>query len=552
MNVTIKKSSWRALAQIGLWVAGLALFAVTLDGRTQDPARQELLPPSKSNLVPVHWPLVTNMEADVREQLLALQNALTAAATNPATAMTNLSEAYGTMGELYQAYSLISPARECYLNAGILAPKDFRWVYLLAQLDQQEGRSEEAINLYRAARALRPDYVAVPVNLGNIYLELDRLADAESSFHEALAIEKRSPAALYGLGQIALSKRSYAAAVDHFEKALAQVPEANRIHYSLAMAYRGLGDAAKARIHLAQQGPVGVRVADPLLDELRDLTRGERVHLIRGKLAVDAQSYAEAAAEFRKALAAKPDSLAARLNLGTTLTQLRDFRGAIVQFEEVLRIDPQNTLAHFNLAVLLANDNRHEPAIAHLQSVLAVDPNDLGSRVFLGQELKKSGRFDEALIEFSRVVGADPDHEGALLEQVELLLRKKQFQQALQSLEDGHARYPQKGQTAVMLAYLLAASPQNDLRDGGRALELAQLVYKATGSVDHGVVVALALAELGRCDEASAWLRQMIVKAGEGKAGVVKKLKGELARSERLRPCRPTGDLIFSDQSLSR
>ena len=56
------------------------------------------------------------------------------------------------------------------------------------------------------------------------------------------------PAAHYGLGQIAMSRRDYAEAWDHFEKTLAQVPGANRVHYSLAMAYRGLGDAEKVKL----------------------------------------------------------------------------------------------------------------------------------------------------------------------------------------------------------------------------------------------------------------------------------------------------------------
>ena len=79
------------------------------------------------------------------------------------------------------------------------------------------------------------------MNLGNIFLELNRLEEARESFSAALEIDKNNPAAHYGLGQVAVSKRSYAEAVDHFEKTLAQVPDANRVHYSLAMAYRGLG-----------------------------------------------------------------------------------------------------------------------------------------------------------------------------------------------------------------------------------------------------------------------------------------------------------------------
>jgi tetratricopeptide (TPR) repeat protein len=266
-------------------------------------------------------------------------------------------------------------------------------------------------------------------------------------------------------------------------------------------------------------------------------------------LAIDAKRYAEAANEFRQAVSANPDSLSAHLNLGEALTQTGDLREATTQFEESLRIDPNNTNAHYNLAVLLANENQHEQAIAHLRSVLSIYSKDFGARFLLAQELGKSGHSEDALMEFSRVVEGDPDNEEALLEEVKLLLRKKQYQQALDRLEKAHAQYPQKGRTEIMLAYLLAASPAYDLRNGARALELAQLVYKSTGLVNHGAVVALALAELGRCDEASAWLRLMTTKASAaGKSDVVEKLKAQLNRTERARPCRPVADITFSDQ----
>jgi len=554
MNRVLQKSGARVLQPTGLCTALLLIFASVAAGRAQRTAHDNnVLPPPRSNLVPLHWPDLTTLEADVRQQLVSAQNALTAAARAPGAADAALGEAYGAVGEIYQAYSLTFPARECYLNASRLTSKDFRWIYLLGKIDQQEGQVDEAIRHYQIARTLQPEYVAVPVNLGNIYLQLNRLKDAKENFKAALIIDERSAAALYGLGQVALSQRSYAEAVDYLERALILIPDANRIHYSLAMAYRGLGDGEKARAHLAQQGPVGVRVADPLFDGLRDLIAGERVHLIRGKLAIESKRYAEAADEFRRAIAARPDSLSGHLNLGAALTQTGDLEGGKSQFGESLRIDPNNTIAHYNLAILMAKEDQHEQAIAHLRSVLSVSFNDFGARFLLAQELRKSGRFEDALVEFSRVVEADPDNEEALLEEVKLLLRKKQYKQALDGLEKGHAQHPQKGQTAAMLAYLLAASPQYDLRNGARALELAQLVYNATGLTNHGIVVALALAELGRCDEASAWLRLMTAKASEaGKSDVVERLKAQLNRTETARPCRPPADITFSDQSLSQ
>jgi len=114
-------------------------------------------------------------------------------------------------------------------------------------------------------------------------------------------------------------------------------------------------------------------------------------------------------------------------------------------------------------------------------------------------------------------------------------------------LEKGHTQFPQKVRTSVTLAYLLAASPQYEKRDGKRALQLAQAAYEATGTVNHGVLVAMALAELGRCDEAAAWVRRMTAKAtAEGKPDLVEKLKAELKKYEGRQPCRPPADMIFS------
>jgi tetratricopeptide (TPR) repeat protein len=458
----------RVLCRIGIGLAVLGVSLVHAQTRVQN---VNLLPPPKPTLVVIHWPDLTELENEVREQIKSQQGALAAAVKNSNSTEADLSAAYGLMGQTYHAYSLTTPARECYVNAGRLAPRDFRWIYLLAKLDQQAGDVGEAIRGFKTVNSLRPEFVAAPVNLGNIYLEMNRLDDAQSSFSNALAIDKSSAAAYYGLGQVALSKRNYAEAVNYFQKSLELAPGANRIHYSLAMAYRGLGDAEKTKLHLAEQGTVGVRVADPLMDGLQELVQGARVHLIRGRMALEAKRYAEAVTEFRQAVAANPDSVTAHVNLGAALTQTAELSGAVEQFEATLRIDPNNTTAHYNLAVLLANENKHQEAIVHLQAVALINPNDVGAM--------------------------------------------------------------------AMLIRLLAASPQYELRDGARALKLAQSLYQATGSLEHGALVALALSELGRCHEAAEWQRKLIdIATNQRREDLLTKLKANLQRYETA-PCRP-------------
>ncbi len=357
---------------------------------------EQALKAPRKDLLPIVWPYLGDLEESVREQVTTAQDALAAVAKNPAASNAELTEAYGRMGQVYQAYSLALQARICYSNAGVLAPKDFRWIYLVASLDHASGRMEDAIRRYREVSALRPDYIAAPVNLGNLLLGLNRLDEAQESFTVALDIDRNNPAAHYGLGQIALATRNYAEAIRQFQATLAQVPDANRVHYSLAMAYRGLGDLEKAKAHLAQQGSVGVRVSDPLVDGLQELIEGERVPLARGKVAFEARRYAEAAFEFRKAIAFSPRNVTARINLGATLSQLGDVQGAAEQFEEAIRIEPRRVNAHYNLAILLAGQNKHEQAIEHLQSALAIDPSDSSVRVLLVKLLYRAGRCREA------------------------------------------------------------------------------------------------------------------------------------------------------------
>jgi tetratricopeptide (TPR) repeat protein len=516
---------------------------------TRGQANQEsILPPPAQGLSSIHLPDTRSMEPEVQEHLASAQNALVSAAKDTATPADKLGEAYGVMGEIYQAYSLVAPAKECYLNAAHLAPNDFRWAYLLGKLSEREGDAQAAISYYNKARTVRSDYLPALVNLGNIHLQLNRLDEAEAYFKLALKQDENSAAVLYGLGQAALSKRNYADAASYLEKALTLAPEANRLHYALAMAYRGLGDMGRAQSQFTQSGTVGVRVSDPLFDGLQDLVKGARLHLIRGKTALDARRFAEAGDEFRKAIAAQPDSLPAHFNLGAALTQMGDLRGAIEQFEETLRLDPNHADAHYNLGVLLAQTNQHEQAIVHLQSAVTIEPTDSNARFLLAQEFVKARRLDEAETELSRVVQSDKENEDALLSLVKLLLIKKQYKQALSALEQGHAQFPQKGLTTVTLAYLLAASPQLDLRDGKRALELASSAYEASATVNHGALVAMALAELGRCDEAAALLKRLVAKAaGEENGDLALKLKADLERYEHSRPCRPAADITFSN-----
>src|SRR3977135_2469844 len=111
----IKRSKTRVYRQWGLCLALAAILSPALEGCPQGAAQtNDFLPPPRANLLPVRWPDLTKLEPDVREQLASLQAGLAATVKKSDATEATLSEAYGTMGEIYQAYSLNAPARECY------------------------------------------------------------------------------------------------------------------------------------------------------------------------------------------------------------------------------------------------------------------------------------------------------------------------------------------------------------------------------------------------------------------------------------------------------
>src|SRR6266436_6277838 len=99
MNITMGSSKTRVYRRWGLFIALLSILSSVPNARPQPTAQaNEFLPPPRSNLVPVHWPDLTQLEPEVREQLESLRAALVATVKNRGITGPGLSEAYGSMG----------------------------------------------------------------------------------------------------------------------------------------------------------------------------------------------------------------------------------------------------------------------------------------------------------------------------------------------------------------------------------------------------------------------------------------------------------------------
>jgi tetratricopeptide (TPR) repeat protein len=453
----------------------------------------DVIVPPRGGLEPVPLPRIAELEPAVQEHLRQSREAFTSVVSR-GTSGSAIGSAYGALARVFHAYELFDSAEPAYRNAVRLAAGDATWRYLLGYLYQQTGRLQDGAEQFEAAIRLQPDWRTTSVRLGEAYLQLNRLSDAREQFQSAVAT---FPAvARNGLGEIALREGHFSEAIDHFRAVLERVPTATSVHYSLAMAYRGAGRLDDARAQLQRRGSGTVKMADPIVDSLQSLVRGERLLVIHGRRLYDAGQFDAAADAFRRALDVSPDSAAARGNLGLALSQL----------------------------------GRLDEAVDNLQRAFRDAPDDVAIRSTLVRGLLRLARYDDAIAVLRRVNSLDPDNEETIVSLAILLSNRARFGEALALLEEAQIRRGGTTSVTTTLARLLASAPDRPLRNGSRALVLAMSVYDANGTATDAETVALALSELQRCSEAREWIQRAIGLAEkEGDLEQIARLNRELS-----------------------
>ncbi|HEX4952140.1 MAG TPA: tetratricopeptide repeat protein [Thermoanaerobaculia bacterium] len=493
--------------------------------------------------VAIPWTNLDRLEPFVAEQLTAARTSLEAALERDDLAPEQLASILVDVGLAAHAYGLHETAAACYqLALEKLADRGAQaapiW-HLLGLNEVAAGRVSEAIGAFRRACDDAEVQPACWLELGRACLLVGELQEAEKVFRSALELDPGSAPALEGLGQIALARDRPAEAVVFLERALALVPEANRVHYPLAQAYRKIGDAPAAEAHLAKRGLVGPKIPDPWADRVAAARGGERLAISRGRLALQAGDVASAVAAFEEAVAAAPKSVPAWVNLGVARSRAGRNEEAIAALRTAAGLDPANLTAQYNLALLLAGLGRWNEACAAVEAALALDHNDPVMNREMARCLGRAGRTDLALDAWQRAADLAPETEEPLLGKAALLVALGRFTEAVSVLEGSLTFDPARGRSAAALARLLASCPDAALRNGTRALDLATRVYAAAPTAAHAGLLADSLAELGRCEEAAGWQGKMLEVAESLSAEQRAALEATRARYAAGPPCRP-------------
>jgi tetratricopeptide (TPR) repeat protein len=496
----------------------------------------------------ISMPDVTSLDPAVQTQVRDRYTTLQAAISEQAPA-DRLGAAYGEFGMLLQAAEFLDAAEPAYLNAQALMPTDVRWPYYLGHLHKTRGDLDAAEAAFIRVLELRPDDLATLIWLGRIRLDLGRPEDAAHLFERAASIAPQSIAVLAGLGRSALAVNDAQRAIRHFERALALDATAESLHAPLAAAYRAAGAPEKAEPHLREWQNRDILVPDPLHQELDMLLESGLAYELRGVRALDAGDFTSAAEYFRRGVTLTPDGSPLRRSLthklGTALYAAGREDAAIEQFREVVRaapakgIDEASGKAHYSLGVIMLSRGDTGAAIELLDAAVTYQPTYVEARIALAEALRRTGRVRASVPHYEEAVRLNPQAAQARWGHALALVRLERYRDASDSLAAALQVHSDRPEFQLLLARVLAASPDAAVRDGRRAMTLVQELLKGQKTTEVGETLAMTLAELGDFEQAAAIQRGVLqaVRKG-GREAEARRLETNLRRYERRQPLR--------------
>ena len=216
------------------------------------------------------------------------------------------------------------------------------------------------------------------------------------------------------------------------------------------------------------------------------------------------KDYASEFSIWNAAVRACPGNHRAYNNRGMAHRDKGDYGLAIGDFDQAITLDPAYAPAYNNRGFVYSSQGNYNRALSNLNKAIELVPNYADAYNNRGITYGRKGNYDRAIADFNVAIelnfrdaraysnrglaySAKGDHKGAI----------RDFDQAI-ALDPAYARAYNN------LAWILATHPEPRLRDGVRAVRLAEKACELTGykSATNLDTLAGAYAELGQFDRA--------------------------------------------------
>ena len=319
---------------------------------------------------------------------------------------------------------------------------------LLAQLQLNLARYDEARNTYEKLLAVSPNLSLALNNLAVLYSEnlgqLDKAYDLAKKANEAAPNEPRIADTL---GWIEFKRRNYANALRLLEDSAIKLPDSAEIQFHLGMAHYMMGDEAPARAAL-----------EKAVNASADFMGKDEARRRLAILSIDpGASNPTAQAELDTYLREHSGDPVALLRRA----QMQERQGipeqAIKTYETIVENNAQFTPALLRLAIAYARSNQLGKATDIAQKARQAHPDDPKVAATLGWVLFKNGEYDKALPLLRDSAAKLPDQAEAQfhLGMAHYILgEEEQARVALQNAVNATGDFPEKSEARQRLQVL--------------------------------------------------------------------------------------------------
>ncbi|MGD1041551.1 MAG: tetratricopeptide repeat protein [Sedimentisphaerales bacterium] len=150
------------------------------------------------------------------------------------------------IGYCYSELGRYQDAIEAYKQAIRIKPDFAGAHYNLGVAYGKLGRYQDAIESYKQAIRIKPDYAEAHCNLGIAYVNLDRYQDGIESYKQAIRIKPDYAYAHNNLGIAYGELGRYQDAIEAYKQAIRINPDLAEVHYNLGHTYLRVGDKSSA------------------------------------------------------------------------------------------------------------------------------------------------------------------------------------------------------------------------------------------------------------------------------------------------------------------
>ena len=214
--------------------------------------------------------------------------------------------------------------------------------------------------------------------------------------------------------------------------------------------------------------------------------------------------YAEAVQHLLKAVAKEPDHPTAYQQLAACLALMGQHKLVIESCEQGLRVDPFNPTLHHSLAIAEAETGDMTNAVVHARLALALKPKWPEARGVLALALASLGQQDEAAAQYAQAIREKPNDAKLHYCYAATLAIQGDARQAVNHYRRALTLKPDMVEALNNLAWILAAHPSEALRNGSKAVRLAERACELTEHREPLLLgtLAAAYAEAGRFGDA--------------------------------------------------